>query len=59
MTSTAIAAPGYRLRPAVVAAMVALTFVIGVGAGLALSRVAAGSTTQPVTIGVRAPPTAT
>lgn len=51
MTSSVIAAPGYRLRPAVVATMVTLTFFIGVGAGIALSRVAASSTTHPVTIG--------
>jgi hypothetical protein len=42
MTTSQIAATDERLRPAFVATLIAFTFAIGLGAGLALSQVVAG-----------------
>ncbi len=41
MTTSRIAASETRLRPALVATLVAITFVVGIGAGFALSQVVA------------------
>jgi len=45
MTTSQIAATDRRLRPALVATLVAITFIIGIGAGFALSQAVAGRST--------------
>ena len=51
MTRTLIATPEVRLRPAVVATLITLTFFVGIGAGLGLARVTAGSAAHQAALG--------
>ena len=48
MTTSRIAASESRLRPAFVATLIAITFVVGIGAGFALSQVVAARPTAAI-----------
>ena len=52
MTTSPIVASENRLRPAFVATLVAITFVVGIAAGFVLSQVAAVHSGAAVTVGV-------
>lgn len=56
MTTSRIAASENRLRPALVATLIAITFVVGSGAGFALSQAVGVHAGSSVTVG--APPKA-
>ena len=55
MTRSLIATTEVRLRPAVVATLITLTFLTGIGAGLGLARVTAGPVAHLAAIGARGP----
>ena len=54
MTRSLTATKEVRLRPALVAALITLTFITGIGAGLGLARVTAGPVAHQAAIGVLA-----
>ena len=51
MTRSLIATSDVRVRPAVVATLITLSFLIGIGAGLGVARVVAGPVAHPAAIG--------
>ena len=55
MTRSLIATTDVRLRPAVVATLITLTFLAGIGAGLGVARVVAGPIAHQAAIASRGP----
>ena len=53
MTSSLIATTEVRFRPAVVATLITLTFLTGIGAGLGLARVTGGPVAQHAAVDTR------